>query len=80
MWPTKGVSALLLLLCGCASMNVESFQGTEPRLVLEDYFLGKTHASGILFGRGGEVKRRFTVEMVGTKEGDVLTLEEDFLF
>ncbi len=61
-------------------MNVESFQGTEPRLVLEDYFLGKTHASGILFGRGGEVKRRFTVSMVGTKDGDVLTLEEDFLF
>ena len=65
---------------GCNQMKVESFANTAPRLVLEEYFSGKTRAFGILFGRGGEVKRQFTVDMVGTWDGEVLKLQEDFVF
>ncbi len=70
----------VLFLSGCPKMKIEQFEGTTPKLVLEDYFNGNTKAVGVLFGRNGEVKRRFTVNMVGRWDGQVLTLEEDFLF
>ena len=61
-------------------MKIESFSNTVPPLILEEYFAGRTRASGILFGRNGAVKRQFSVEMQGTKTNDGITLEEDFIF
>lgn len=64
-------SWLVFLHFWCVSLlrikrSIESFVDSHPPLVLEDYFSGKTRAFGILFGRGGEVKRQFSVDMVGT--------------
>jgi len=61
-------------------MKPESFKGSEPRLVFDEFFSGKTKAFGILFGRSGEVKRQFTVDMLGSWEGDIFTLRENFVF
>ena len=55
-------------------------EGTGPRLDLFEYFEGQTRAWGVFQSRGGDVKRQFTVDIHGTVEGDLLTLEEDFVY
>ena len=67
-------------LGACSSMNVKDFEGTGPRLVLEEYFEGKTRAWGIFEDRFGNLRREFTVDIVGTWDGKTLTLEEDFQY
>jgi hypothetical protein len=47
---------------------------------LLSYFEVRTLASGVFEGRGGQLKRRFTVDMMGRAEGSTLVLEEHFLF
>ncbi len=76
---------MILCLCmaalaGCSDMKIESFAGTEPKLVLEQYLSGRTRAFGILFSRSGEVKRQFVVDMEGKWDGKTLTLEEHFTY
>ncbi len=79
------VSRLLMCFCvivlaGCSSMKPQDFAGREPRLVLEDYFLGQTKAYGIFEDRFGNLRSQFTVDITGRMEGNELILEEDFLF
>lgn len=74
------ILGICLILSGCGQMKIEQFKDSKPELVLEQYFSGKTQASGILFGRSGEVKRQFTVDMQGTWDGKELILEEFFNF
>lgn len=61
-------------------MRVQDFENTEPRLVLEDYFVGNTKGWGMVFDRFGNLRRQFTVDMNGTWDGETLVLEEDFVF
>lgn len=68
-----------MLVLGC-SADLNSYQNTEPKFKLFDYFLGQTTAWGTVQDYTGKQTRRFTVEIVGTVEGDTLTLVEDFLF
>lgn len=81
----KKVSWLLILvsaiaLGGCSGMRIAEFEETDPRLDLFEYFDGQTRAWGIFQGRDGSLKRRFTVDIRGEVEGDVLTLTEDFVY
>ena len=71
-----------IILVGCSSMKPEDFAGREPKLVLEEYFLGETKAWGIFEDRFGTLRRSFTVDITGTwdEEQQLLTLEEDFLY
>jgi len=41
---------------------------------------GRTHAIGVFEDRKGRVRRRFTVEMTGTADGNTLSLHERFVF
>lgn len=41
---------------------------------------GETRAEGVFEDRKGRIRRRFTVEMTGTAEGETLRLDERFLF
>jgi hypothetical protein len=52
----------------------------EPRLDLKEYFNGSIKAWGIVQDRSGKVTRRFDVDMVGSWDGDVGTLEEEFRY
>jgi len=70
----------LLLVAGCSTMKPSDFAGTEPQLDLFAYFEGRTRAWGIFEGRRGELKRQFTVDILGVVEGDRLTLTEDFAY
>ena len=61
-------------------MKLEDFADKKPEFKLEEYFLGKTTASGLFIDLFGKVKRQFTVEMEGIQEGDVFILNETFLY
>ncbi|WP_417830504.1 DUF3833 domain-containing protein [Thalassospira sp.] len=71
---------LLVLLAGCGSMKPQDFAQKEPRFDVFDYFDGNSRAWGIFEDRFGTLRRQFTVEITGTIEDDVLTLEEDFIY
>jgi hypothetical protein len=59
-------------------MKTEKFIGQEPRFVLEEYFNGSTKAWGMFHDRFGNLKRQFVVDIFGTWEGNILTLDEHF--
>ena len=80
MRPRFLLLVLLFTLAGCTSMKPENFAGREPPLVLEEYFSGQSKAWGIFEDRFGNLRRQFTVDIFGSMDGDVLVLEEDFLF
>ncbi len=61
-------------------MKPEAFAGRTPTLLIEDYFVGETRAWGMFQDRFGNVRRQFTVDIVGTWDGETLTLVEDFLY
>ncbi|MEM8916558.1 MAG: DUF3833 family protein, partial [Pseudomonadota bacterium] len=69
-----------LIIAGCTSMKPEAFAGREPKLVLEDYFVGQSRAWGIFEDRFGNLRSQFSVDIVGYMEDGELVLEEDFLF
>jgi len=69
-----------LFLGACAKMEISDFQDQEPKLDLFQYFEGETEAFGIFENRSGAVKRTFLVEIMGTIEGDLLTLNEQFYY
>ncbi len=66
------------LLFGCQSQKVESFAGTEPRFVLEDFFAGKTRAWGIFEDLFGNLRRQFVVDITGTRNNEGIVLDEHF--
>ena len=74
------VTAVTLILAGCAGVAPEDYAGTSPELRLEEYFDGEVTAWGMFQSRSGEVKRRFTVDITGTVEGDRITLDERFAY
>lgn len=61
-------------------MKPVDFQGRSPELKIEEYFLGRTYASGIFQDRFGTLRREFTVEIEGSVQGELLTLNEDFCY
>jgi len=81
--PMRRLLALVsisLLLSACAGVKPQVYEQAEPALDLETYFNGPLRAWGMFQDRKGQVVRRFTVEMTGTWQDGVGTLEEDFLY
>ncbi|MDH3474506.1 MAG: DUF3833 domain-containing protein [Rhodospirillales bacterium] len=72
--------AVLIGVSGCNTMKPEDFAGREPKLLIEEYFAGRTKAWGIFQDRFGQLRRQFEVEIEGTWDGKTLTLVEDFLY
>ncbi len=61
-------------------MNLNKFSNMKPEFSLEDYFSGKTEAWGLFHDRFGNLKRSFKVDITGTLSGNLLTLDEKFLY
>lgn len=61
-------------------MQIQDFDQTEPALVLEEYFEGRTTAWGLFEDRFGNVQRQFVVEINGVWDGKTLILNEDFVY
>jgi len=62
-------------------MNVKDYAKNTPSFDLYNYFEGKTKGWGMFQDRGGNLKRQFVVDLIGTvnDKGD-LVLEEDFVW
>ena len=69
---------LIFLLGNCRDMNPEEYKNTEPKIKIEEYFLGNVKAWGIFQDRSGKVKRQFTAKMNGSFDGQDFILNEDF--
>ena len=73
--------ALSLLLASCGSVNLQDYNGENPKFSLVDFFQGETKAWGIVQDYSGKVTRRFTVNMTGIMQEDGrLVLDEHFLY
>lgn len=77
--PALAAAALTTAACATGP-SVESYAGQTPQLVLEEYFEGRTTAYGIFEDRFGKVRRTFKVDITGTVEDNVLTLDERFVY
>lgn len=76
--PTQSRAVALI---GCQDMQVEDFSTREPRLDLFQYFDGRSRAWGIFEDRFGRLRREFTIDIAGHREGvDGFVLEEDFVY
>lgn len=74
------MGAALFVLTGCAAPNVSSYADTKPKLDIREYFNGKLKAYGTIQDFTGEVVSRFTADITGSWEGNVGTLDEQFVF
>lgn len=74
------VVMLGIITTGCTGMKVSDFEGGTPELRLEEYFLGRTEASGFFEDRFGRIKKQFVVSIDGQWDGETLTLDEDFRY
>jgi hypothetical protein len=61
-------------------MKPTDFKDTAPKLVLEEYFAGRTQAWGIFEDRFGMLRRQFTVDIAGHWDGRELVLDERFRY
>ena len=79
--PTLAVATSAALTTGCVSgPQLEDYTDAPQQLVLEEYFLGETVAYGVFEDRFGKVRRSFKVDISGTVEDGVLTLDERFIY
>lgn len=61
-------------------MKLDDFKNTEPKLLLEDYFTGKSKAWGAFESIRGTIKKQFVVDIEGKWDGKTLELDEKFKF
>lgn len=79
MLKTLSILTTLLMLSGCTGGNtMEFYKDTQPKADIKAYFNGPIKAWGVVQDWRGRVTRRFDVEMVGSWDGDIGTLEEKF--
>lgn len=70
----------LTLLAGCASIDPKVYAEQKPALDLRQYFNGTLEGHGAVMDRSGQVTRRFVVTIKATWQGEVGTLDEDFVW
>ncbi|MDD1779645.1 DUF3833 domain-containing protein [Enterovibrio sp. ZSDZ35] len=73
------IFAFLWTAVGCSS-SISDYKHATPTFDLFQYFEGRVLAWGMVQDFTGIQTRRFSVELTGTREGNTLTLNEDFLF
>ena len=69
---------LILLLNNCSDMKPVDYKDIEPKIKIEEYFLGDVKAWGILQNRSGKVIKQFTADLNGKWDGSILILDEKF--
>lgn len=73
------ICLLAVILSGCSTIDVSQYRNNAPRLDLFEFFQGSTKGWGIVQDWRGQLTRQFTVDIIGTLDGDsTLTLEEKF--
>ena len=74
------LAGLSAVISACARNSIEMYADRKPQLDLQTFFAGQTVAFGIFEDRFGNMRRQFRVVLDGTIDGDVLTLNETFLY
>lgn len=74
------VALSVLLLGGCAGIDVSEYRAAQPTLDLRQYFNGDMDAWGMFQDRSGKVVKRFHVAIKASWKGDTGTLDEDFTY
>lgn len=69
-----------LVVFGCSSVNIETYQENSPELDVEKFFNGTLQASGIVKNRKGKVIRHFNAAIEAAWSDGVGTLDEKFEF
>ncbi|QGM22044.1 DUF3833 family protein [Spiribacter sp. 2438] len=85
MAPTRSglITSLLLavvLLAACAGPTPEDYADEGPEFRVEEFFDGRVLAWGMFQSRGGQIQRRFTVDIDGQVDGDRIVLDEHFVY
>lgn len=81
MLKSLAASAIVaLLLAGCATVPVLDPASAAKPLVLEKFFAGKTYAEGSFVNAITGAERKVKVVLVGSWNGRVLKLFEDFTY
>lgn len=79
-----GLSALLLVVIGAVAVlprsDIAAHAERRPAFDLAEFFEGSTVAFGIFEDRFGNLRRQFRVEIDAKREGNMLTLDERFLY
>ena len=70
----------LVILSGCAGIDPARYAAETPVLDMREYFNGTLDGYGMVRNRSGEVTRRFVVIVQASWAGEVLTLNEDFVW
>lgn len=78
-WIALALSGLILL-SGCAGVEVSDYRAESPALDLRSYFNGRLNAHGMFQDRSGKVVKRFSVIIQADWKGDTGTLDEDFTY
>lgn len=77
----KGWLCLLVLLCGCSSVELEHYAANKPSLDVKAFFSGELSAEGIVKNRSGTVIRYFTATINASwNDRGQGRLEELFVF
>lgn len=74
------VGGLMALVACTGKPSLEDDRLSNLELNLEEFFDGRVTAYGQFQDVFGTVRRRFTVDIEGTWDGDTLTLVEDFVY
>ena len=79
-----GISALLLVVIGAVAVlprsDIAAHTERRPAFDLAEFFNGKSVAYGIFEDRFGNLRRQFRVEIEASQSGNMLTLDERFLY
>lgn len=72
--------SLSLGISSCTKKDFNELADGRPKLVLEEFFVGRSVAYGIFEDRFGNIRRQFRVNLSGQLDGRKLILDEDFLY
>lgn len=74
------IAFMAALLAGCSSVDPQVYAKDKPPLDLRRYFDGALEGHGMFVNRSGQVERRFVVRINASWQGEVGTLDEDFVW
>lgn len=70
----------MLMLSACGTTDMSLYAKEKPALDMQQYFNGTVDAWGMFQNRKGEVVKRFNVVIQCSWQGDIGTLDEDFIY
>lgn len=75
------LTGAIIMLSACTDASITKYADTKPVIRFDQFFNGPVKGYGVIYGRNGEVKDRFTVDMKGQWNADNTgTLAEDFVY